>query len=263
MGVAHADDGLPVAVVDGDLDVAVLGGRQEVLDHAFEQVAEAFLVGGRGQRLVPQAHLDGDPLLATGGLMALGDLPHQRRQVEGVDVDFAPSRLDGREIQDVIDQPQHRLTAAADHLDVLALLHRQRPGVPLDEQLAERDQRAERAAEIVAHPQEKEIMRQVGAVALLPAAVVRRRRRGGRGRVGLRSRVVGAVVLVTRGGRAFDQHQHDDGGPGKQRGDPDCGESGCRHDDGSHVGDPLLDVRTTSRSVNRRHRRETVSVKVV
>ena len=224
MGVPHADDGLPRGVVDGDLDVAVLGGRQEVLDHALEQVAEALLVGGRGQRLAPQAHLDGDPLLAADGLMALGDLPHQRRQVDGVDVDFAPARLDGREIQDVIDQPQHRLTAAADHLDVLALLHRQRAGVPLDEQLAERDQRAERAAEIVAHPQEEEIVRQVGAVAVLRAAVVRRRGGSPRRRSAARRR---RGVLIVRSGRALDQHQHDDGGPGKQRGDPDCGESGC------------------------------------
>ena len=36
VGVPHADDGLPRGIVDGDLDVAVLGGRQEVLDHAFE-----------------------------------------------------------------------------------------------------------------------------------------------------------------------------------------------------------------------------------
>ncbi len=256
VGVPHANDGLPRGVVDGDLDVAVLRGRQEVFDHAFEQVAEAPLVGGRGQRLVPQAHLDGDPLLAAGGLVALGDLPHQGRQIERVDVDFAPARLDGREIQDVIDQPQHRLTTAADHLDILALLHRERSGIPLDEQLAERDQRAEWAAEIMAHPQEEEIMREVGAAALLRAAIVRRRRRGRQGRVGPGLRVGGAVVLVTRGGRAFDQDQHDDGGSGKQRGDPDCGESGCRHDDGSHVGDPPLDVRTTSPSVNRRHRRE-------
>ena len=167
---------MPAVVVDGDLDVAVLGGRQEVLDHAFEQVAQALLVGGRRQRFAPQAHLDGDPLLATGGLVALGHLPHQRGQIDGVDVDVAPARLDRREIQDVIDQPQHRLTAAADHLDVLPLLHRQRSGVPLDEQLAERDQRAERAAEIVAHPQEEEIVRQVGAVAVLRAVVAGRRR---------------------------------------------------------------------------------------
>ena len=93
-------------------------------------------------------------------------LSHQRRQIDDLDLDLAPARFEGREIQDVVDQRQHRLTAAADHLDVLALLHRQRPGVPLDEQLAERDQRAERAAEIVAHPQEEQIARQVGAVAV-------------------------------------------------------------------------------------------------
>ena len=129
----------------------------------------------------------GIPFSRPSGLVALGHLPHQRGQVDGVDVDVAAARLDGREIQDVIDQPQHRLTAAADHLHVLPLLHRQRSGVPLDEQLAERDQRAERAAEIVAHPQEEEIVRPVGAVAALRAAAVVRRRRG---RVGARARTV-------------------------------------------------------------------------
>ena len=97
VGVPHADHRLARGLVDGDLDVAVLGGRQEVLDHAFEQVAEALArrrtrAATRARRLTWM----GIPFSRPAASWLSASLPHQRRQVDGVDVDLAAARLDGR-----------------------------------------------------------------------------------------------------------------------------------------------------------------------
>ncbi|MEZ4654508.1 MAG: hypothetical protein R3E12_13210 [Candidatus Eisenbacteria bacterium] len=126
--------------------------------------------------------------------LEVGYLLDRERQVERRVREVEVSGFDLREVEQVVDEREHRLAGALDELGVLLLLLRQR-GV--EQQMREADHSVHGSADLVAHGREKLALGpacRFGRLLGLPELIVGRtredrvgtRRRSGNGRSGIR-----------------------------------------------------------------------------
>ena len=129
---------------------------EEVQQHLLEplRVGQNVLVGGIGCSTVeePDVPLRGEGFHQVEGLSH--DVPHRHR-LRG---DGQPARLDARDVQHLVDQPEEVASPLHDISDALALLGVE--GVHL-QHLGEAQDGVQRGAQLVAHPREKFALRPV------------------------------------------------------------------------------------------------------
>ncbi|HSS38291.1 MAG TPA: hypothetical protein VLT58_05930, partial [Polyangia bacterium] len=81
----------------------------------------------------------------------LDDSRDLRAEIQVLGVDLHVSRLDARQIQNVVDEVQEPLPVAFDHLQIAALVDGQRAGHPVPQQLRQRQHGVQRRPDLVAH----------------------------------------------------------------------------------------------------------------
>ena len=84
-------------------------------------------------------------------LHAFGGRRHGGADVDRPEIELHAAGVDGRQIEDVVDQRQQRVGGDRDVVEIFALLRRQRPGTRVAEQMDEADDVGERRAQLVGH----------------------------------------------------------------------------------------------------------------
>ena len=87
------------------------------------------------------------------------------RDVGGLQIHLQMPRLDARQVEDVVDEPQQVLPVALDDLEVAPLIVRQRARHAVAQQLRQRQHRVERRADLVAHVGDEGALEAVGLLA--------------------------------------------------------------------------------------------------
>ncbi len=134
----HADD-----------DVAALGELDGVADQVDEDLAQPLGVaedGGGHVRLDPPRQVDAFAM--RGERQAGQALAQQGPDVERRPIQLQASRFDLREVEDVVDDPQQRRRRAADGVEIVPLIGRQRRR---REQFRHAQHAVHRRADLVAH----------------------------------------------------------------------------------------------------------------
>ena len=151
---------------DSHDDLAPFRELHRVRQEVEEDLTEPTDVADKGHRHRVVDRVDELQLLARGG--GSDDVERRFDRVthdEGIRVELDPTRLDLREVEDVVDDRQERVTRRPDRLGEVALLAVE---AGVEEQAAHPDDRVERRPDLVAHRREEAALRLVGLLGELP-----------------------------------------------------------------------------------------------
>ena len=129
-------------------------------------------------------------------LHAFGGRRHGGADVDRSEIELHRAGVDGREIEDVVDEREQRVGGDRDVVEIFALLRRQRPGRRVAEEMGEADDVGERRAQLVGHVVDEIDLDLVGVLERLVALAQR----------ALDVHRVGDVVERHQGGAVGQRH---------------------------------------------------------
>ena len=129
------------------------GGREahSVGQQVKENLPHATLVGDEAADVVCGADVEHETGADQPVLNPFGGRRHGGTDVDRSEIELHAAGVDGRQIEDVVDQRQQRVGGDRDVVEIFALLRRQRPGTRVAEQMDEADDVGERRAQLVGH----------------------------------------------------------------------------------------------------------------
>ena len=164
-GVDDVDSARHVVLrIDDDLhrDGALVGELDGVADEVDQNLLELVGVGRERRDRRRQVRDEADLLVDHAALELRERVAHQRVEGDRDDVQLDLPRLDLREVEDRVDQPQQVLAVVEDALDIGRFLRRQDLVLAAEDDRREPDDGIERRPQLVAHVREELALRAVG-----------------------------------------------------------------------------------------------------
>ena len=134
-----------------DADAAFFGEFDRVVREVEQDLEDLLAVAAERDVRRVEVRVEREFFLQRSRREALHDFADHVLEREGFGDDFHLSRLDAREVEEVVDQGQQMLGGEVDHPELLELLGIERPRETLAQDAGEADDRVQRRAQFVAH----------------------------------------------------------------------------------------------------------------